>query len=110
MIGGVCAAFLLAGCSTIGLEMAPRIYDLRAPQSIDVGGSRTSRQLLVAEPAAVRFYATDRIVVRDSAATLPISPAHPGRMRCRTCFRRALLRRWNVRVGRGQLVVRAKAY
>jgi cholesterol transport system auxiliary component len=74
LIGGVCAALLLAGCSTIGLEMAPRIYDLRAPQSIDVGGSRTSRQLLVAEPAAVRFYATDRIVVRDSAATLAYFP------------------------------------
>lgn len=74
LIGGVCAALLLAGCSTLGLEAAPRIYDLRAPASIDVGNSRTSRQLLVAEPAAVRFYATDRIVVRDSAATLAYFP------------------------------------
>lgn len=74
LIGGICAAFLLAGCSTLGLEVAPRIYDLRAPASIDVGNSRTSRQLLVAEPAAVRFYATDRIVVRDSAATLAYFP------------------------------------
>jgi cholesterol transport system auxiliary component len=74
LIGGVCAALLLAGCSTLGLEAAPRIYDLRAPASIDVGNSRTGRQLLVAEPAAVRFYATDRIVVRDSAATLAYFP------------------------------------
>lgn len=74
LIGGVCAAFLLAGCSTLGLESAPTIYDLRAPASIDVGSSRTSRQLLVADPTAVRFYATDRIVVRDSAATLAYFP------------------------------------
>ena len=72
---GVClASALLAGCSTLGLEAAPRIYDLRAPASIDVGGSQTSRQLLVAEPAAVRFYATDRIVVRDSDDTLAYFP------------------------------------
>ncbi|MFN3169681.1 MAG: ABC-type transport auxiliary lipoprotein family protein [Hyphomicrobiales bacterium] len=74
LIGGICAAFLLAGCSTLGLEAAPTIYDLRGPASIDVGNSRTSRQLLVAEPSAVRFYATDRIVVRDSAATLAYFP------------------------------------
>ncbi len=68
------ASVLLAGCSTLGLEAAPRIYDLRAPTAIDVGGSQTSRQLLVAEPAAVRFYATDRIVVRDSGDTLAYFP------------------------------------
>ena len=65
---------LLAGCSTLGLEAAPRVYDLRAPQTIDTDGASTSRQLLVAEPSTVRFYATDRIVVRDSAATLAYFP------------------------------------
>ncbi|MFK7793077.1 MAG: ABC-type transport auxiliary lipoprotein family protein [Devosiaceae bacterium] len=74
VIGALGAAVLLAGCSTLGLETAPRIYDLRAPTSIDVGAARTSRQLLVADPASVRFYATDRIVVRDSAATLAYFP------------------------------------
>ncbi len=74
LVGLVAAAALLAGCSTLVSEPAPRIYDLRAPASIDVGGARTSRQLLVAEPASVRFYATDRIVVRDSAATLAYFP------------------------------------
>jgi cholesterol transport system auxiliary component len=71
---GLVSALALSGCSTIGLEVAPSIYDLRAPASIDVGGRRTSRQLLVADPVAVRFYATDRIVVRDSAATLAYFP------------------------------------
>ena len=74
LVGFVAAAALLAGCSTLVSEPAPRIYDLRAPASIDVGGARTGRQLLVAEPASVRFYATDRIVVRDSAATLAYFP------------------------------------
>lgn len=71
---GLASAVALSGCSTLGLEVAPNIYDLRAPASIDVGGRRTSRQLLVADPVAVRFYATDRIVVRDSAATLAYFP------------------------------------
>lgn len=71
---GLISAFALAGCSTLGLEAAPDIYDLRAPASIDVGGRSTGRQLLVADPVAVRFYATDRIVVRDSAATLAYFP------------------------------------
>lgn len=74
IFGICCAALLLAGCSTLGLEAAPRIYDLRAPASIDVGGSQTNRQLLVADPAAVRFYATDRIVVRSSGDTLAYFP------------------------------------
>ncbi len=68
------AALLVSACSTLGLEPAPRIYDLRAPENIEVGRSRTSRQLLVSEPSTVRFYATDRIVVRDSAATLAYFP------------------------------------
>lgn len=71
---GLVSALALSGCSTLGLEVAPNIYDLRAPASIEVGGRRTSRQLLVADPVAVRFYATDRIVVRDSAATLAYFP------------------------------------
>lgn len=74
VLGATLAALLLSGCSTLVSEPAPRIYDLRAPVSIDVGSARTSRQLLVAEPASVRFYATDRIVVRDSAATLAYFP------------------------------------
>lgn len=73
-VSAVAGLALLAGCGTLGLEPAPRIYDLRAPADISVGQSRTSRQLLVAEPAAVRFYATDRIVVRDSEATLAYFP------------------------------------
>ncbi|MGD1885549.1 MAG: ABC-type transport auxiliary lipoprotein family protein [Cohaesibacteraceae bacterium] len=70
----VAGVALLAGCSTLSLESAPRIYDLRAPADIEVGQSRTGRQLLVADPAAVRFYATARIVVRDSEATLAYFP------------------------------------
>ncbi|MEM6712100.1 MAG: ABC-type transport auxiliary lipoprotein family protein [Pseudomonadota bacterium] len=68
------ATIMLGGCSILALESAPQVYDLRAPQTIDVGGASTSRQLLVAEPTSVRFYATDRIVVRDSAATLAYFP------------------------------------
>lgn len=71
---GLVSALAISGCSTLGLEVAPNIYDLRAPASIEVGGRRTSRQLLVADPVAVRFYATDRIVVRDSVATLAYFP------------------------------------
>lgn len=72
--GIVAGAALLSGCAALSLEPAPRIYDLRAPANIDVGQGRTGRQLLVAEPSAVRFYATDRIVVRDSEATLAYFP------------------------------------
>ena len=68
------AAMMVGGCATLGLEPAPQIFDLRAPYSIEVGSARTNRQLLVAEPAALRFYATDRIVVRDSDATLAYFP------------------------------------
>lgn len=64
----------LSGCATLTGEVAPRIYDLRAPASLDVGGRSSSRQILVAEPSAVRFYATDRIVVRDTAETLAYYP------------------------------------
>jgi cholesterol transport system auxiliary component len=69
------AALLLAGCASLaGGGAAPRIFDLSAPASLDVGSRSTSRQVLVAEPTAVRFYATDRIVVRDSRATLSYYP------------------------------------
>ncbi|MEM1287314.1 MAG: ABC-type transport auxiliary lipoprotein family protein [Pseudomonadota bacterium] len=64
----------VASCTTLIGEVPPTIYDLRAPANIDVGRERSSRQILIAEPAAVRFYATDRIVVRDSGATLSYYP------------------------------------
>lgn len=68
------AALLLSGCATLVPEAPPIVYDLTAPQEVNTGSARTSRQLLVAEPTAVRFYATDRIVVRDDASTLSYYP------------------------------------
>ncbi|MBV6657119.1 MAG: membrane integrity-associated transporter subunit PqiC [Devosiaceae bacterium] len=70
----VASALLASGCTTLLPEAAPTVYDLSGPAQIDVGARSTSRQLLVAEPAAVRFYATDRVVVRDTGATLSYYP------------------------------------
>ena len=73
MVAVVAAALALSGCATLVPDAAPRVYDLTAP-ALDVGGLSSSRQILVAEPTAVRFYATDRIVVRESATTLSYYP------------------------------------
>ena len=61
----------LPGCALLGSSSEPRdTYDLSAPAPSVSGGRHARRQVLVAEPSALKSLDGENIVIKPSAATI----------------------------------------
>jgi cholesterol transport system auxiliary component len=62
---------LLPGCALLGKSSEPLdTYELSAPVTPVSGGRHTRRQVLVAEPSALKSLDSESIVIKPSAATI----------------------------------------
>ncbi|WP_181702328.1 ABC-type transport auxiliary lipoprotein family protein [Chthonobacter albigriseus] len=68
------AAAFLSACASLGGGSPADIFDIRAPETFNGIGGRTSAQLLVPTPSALEALATNRVVVRPTPAQIAYYP------------------------------------
>lgn len=70
-MAAIAIAGLLPGCALVGGSTEPLdTYDLSAPAPSAGGGRATRRQVLVAEPSALKSLDSENIVIKPTASTI----------------------------------------